>query len=59
MRQTNIINNKIIRENELVEAFDAETIKRLLKSEEDIEKGRTIKAAELMKEIKEKYGFQR
>lgn len=37
--------------------FDKETIKRLLKSEEDIEKGRTRNAKEVIKELKEKYGF--
>lgn len=37
--------------------FDKETIKSLMKSEEDIEKGRTRKGAEVIKEFKEKYGF--
>ena len=39
MQQTKVIKNKKIKENELVEAFDAETIKCLLKSEEDIKNG--------------------
>lgn len=37
--------------------FDNETIKKLLKSEEDIEKGKTRKAAEVIKELRAKYGF--
>ena len=37
--------------------FDNETVKKLLKSEEDIEKGRTKKATEVIKELREKYGF--
>ena len=37
--------------------FDKETIRKLLKSEEDIEKGRTRKATEVIKELREKYGF--
>lgn len=37
--------------------FDTETVKKLLKSEEDIEKGRTRKATEVIKELREKYGF--
>ena len=37
--------------------FDNETVKKLLKSEEDIEKGRTKKATEVAKELREKYGF--
>lgn len=37
--------------------FDEETVKSLMKSEEDIEKGRTRKATEVIKEFKEKYGF--
>ncbi len=37
--------------------FDNETVKKLLKSEEDIEKGRTRKAAEVIKELRTKYGF--
>lgn len=39
--------------------FDRETVKSLLKSEEDIEKGRTRKATDVIKEFKEKYGFWR
>ena len=37
--------------------FDNETIESLLKSEDDIEQGRTRKASEVIKEFKEKYGF--
>ncbi len=37
--------------------FDKETVKKLLKSEEDIEKGRTKKASEVIKELRAKYGF--
>lgn len=37
--------------------FDNETVKKLLKSEEDIEKGRTRKATEVIEELREKYGF--
>jgi len=37
--------------------FDNETVEKLLKSEEDIEKGRTRKATEVIKELKTKYGF--
>ena len=38
-------------------AIDNETVKKLLKSEEDIEKGRTRKATEVIKELREKYEF--
>lgn len=37
--------------------LDKETVKKLLKSEEDIEKGRTRKASEVIKELRTKYGF--
>lgn len=37
--------------------FDREMIKKLLKSEEDIEKGRTKKVTEVIKELRRKYGF--
>ena len=37
--------------------FDKETVKKLLKSEEDIEKGRTRKATEVIKELRSQYGF--
>lgn len=37
--------------------FDNETVKKLLKSEEDIEKGRTRKATEVIKGLRAKYGF--
>ena len=57
MQQTKIIRKMKFNQNESSEIFDRETINCLLKSEEDIENGRTRKAAEVMKEIKEKYGF--
>ena len=37
--------------------FDNETVKSLLKSEEDIEKGRTKKAKDVINELRTKYGF--
>ena len=37
--------------------FDNEMVKKLLKSEKDIEKGRTRKATEVIKELRTKYGF--
>ena len=37
--------------------FDNETVKKLLESEEDIEKGKTKKATEVIKELRTKYGF--
>lgn len=37
--------------------LDNETVNRLLKSEDDIEKGRTRKATEVIKELRKKYGF--
>lgn len=37
--------------------FDKETVKKLLKSEEDIEQGKTKNAANVVKELREKYGF--
>lgn len=37
--------------------FNNEMVKKLLKSEEDIEKGRTKKATEVIKELRTKYGF--
>ena len=37
--------------------FDKETVYKLLKSEEDIEKGRTRKAEDVVKEFREKFGF--
>ena len=37
--------------------FDKETIKCLLKSEDDVKNGRTRKATEVIREFKEKYGF--
>lgn len=36
--------------------FDNETVDKLLKSEEDIENGRTRKATEVIKELRERYG---
>ena len=37
--------------------FDDVTVKKLLKSEKDIEKGRTKKATEVISELKKKYGL--
>ena len=37
--------------------FDKETVRKLQKSEEDIEKGRTRKALEVIKELREIYRF--
>lgn len=37
--------------------FDKETVKKLLKSEKDIEKDKTRKATEVIKEFRLKYGF--
>ena len=37
--------------------FDKETVNKLLKSEEDIEKGKTRKAEDVVKEFREKFGF--
>lgn len=37
--------------------FDNETVKKLLKSEDDIENGKTRKASEVIEEFKAKYGF--
>ena len=37
--------------------FDDKTVKKLLKSEEDIEQGRTRKATEVIRELRAKYGF--
>lgn len=37
--------------------FDNETVKKLLKSEKDIEKGKTRKATEVIQELRLKYGF--
>lgn len=37
--------------------FDEKTVKSLLKSEEDIEKGRTRNATEVMNEFKKRYRF--
>lgn len=37
--------------------LDDETVNKLLKSEKDIENGRTRKATEVIKELKDKYGF--
>jgi len=51
MRQ--IVDIKKCRKNML----DKKVMEHLLKSEEDIEKNRTRKATEVMKEFKTKYGF--
>lgn len=37
--------------------FDNKTIISLLKSEDDIEKGRTRNAIEIIKKLREEYGF--
>ena len=37
--------------------LDKETMRKLLKSEEDIGKGRTRKASEVINELRVKYGF--
>ena len=37
--------------------FNNETVDKLLKSEEDIEKGKARKATEVIKELRAKYGF--
>lgn len=56
MNQNNeiIIYNDIINKNDI---FDDDTVNKLLKSEEDIENGRTRDAIEVMKEFKVRYGF--
>lgn len=48
--------NKVNKEVDKFE-LDEETIRCLQISEEDIEKGRTRDAIEVMKELEEKYGF--
>ena len=55
----NNVNNEIIVDMEKYKKnfFNDETVRSLLKSEEDIEKGRTREAHEVIKELKEKYGF--
>ena len=57
-------NNEIIIDDDIInidnyknEIFDDDTVNKLLKSEEDIENGRTRDAIEVMKEIKVRYGF--
>ena len=60
IKTTNNINKKILvmrAEKSEDIFFDKETVKKLLKSEEDIEKGRTKKASEVLEELREKYGF--
>ena len=37
--------------------LDDETVNKLLKSEEDIENGRTRNATEVIQELRTKYGF--
>lgn len=37
--------------------LDDDTVKKLLKSEDDIKNGRTRNAKEVIKEFREKYGF--
>ncbi len=60
IKTTNNINKKILvmrAEKSEDIFFDKETVNKLLKSEEDIEKGRTKKASEVLEELREKYGF--
>lgn len=45
----------VVRKNNKNNIFDDNTVKKLLKSEEDIEKGRTRKATEVIKELRAKY----
>ncbi len=56
---TNNINDVIVMNMEEYRKniFDRETVKRLLKSEEDIEKGRTRKAEDVIKEFKDRYAL--
>lgn len=60
-RVTNENNSKnvvVMRRKKLKDIFfDKETINKLLKSEADIENGRTRKASEVFEELKEKYDF--
>lgn len=60
IKTTNNINKKILvmraKKSEDI-FFDKETVNKLLKSEEDIEKGRTKKASKVLEELREKYGF--
>ena len=60
IKTTNNINKKILvmraKKSEDI-FFDKETVNKLLKSEEDIEKWRTKKASEVLEELREKYGF--
>lgn len=60
IKTTNNINKKILvmraKKSEDI-FFDKETVNKLLRSEEDIEKGRTKKASEVLEELREKYGF--
>ena len=60
IKTTNNINKKILvmrAEKSEDIFFDKETVNKLLKSEEDIEKGRTKKTSEVLEELREKYGF--
>ena len=55
-------NNEIIIDNDIIninknDIFDDDTVNKLLKSEEDIENGRTRDAIEVMKEFKVRYVF--
>ncbi len=53
-----VINVKAIKkESNNKNYFDKETINCLLKSEDDIENGRTRKMADVVKEFEEKYGI--
>lgn len=62
MKQTikmpKLANKKIVvKQKNENDYFNKETLKHLLKSEEDIENGRTRDAREVIKEMQEKYGF--
>ena len=60
IKTTNNINKKILvmrAEKSEDIFFDKETVNKLLKSEEDIEKRRNKKASEVLEELREKYGF--
>lgn len=53
----NAVNENAIEMDDKNNIFDEETVESLLKSEEDIENGRTRNALEVIKEFEEKYGF--
>ena len=55
VKNVNQINEEEILTQDLI--FNEETIKCLLKSEEDIENNRTRGAREVIEELRSKYGF--